>query len=402
MKHKIKPLDIIMLLILVISIGIFLYPFIQNQLNTIIDQKVINIYQNQANNENSIQRKKMQEQQAENEKLAAEKSAPGLSAFNNAIENTENKKKVPIDYYTSNTIGVLYIPKIKVKLPIFNKTNDTLLNKGASLLEGSSYPSHDNSAHSVISAHRGLPEAKLFTDLPKLEIGDEFFIEINDEKLAYKVIETRVIEPTDTDALVIQDDKNLVTLLTCTPYMINTHRLIVTGEQIPYQPKYDQAIQNISKWQKYQLILTSLAIFVLLAIVSFILIKWYRRFLISKKEYAVELILLNKKQQPLSFQKVILRPKSKNKKSIHLSSDEKGQVKVPSLTGGTYYLSLTKGRYKKAQPVKLRIKRVKDSHFKAKVTNKKQNYHLSINDQNPVSVITYQKNHLNKNKNNKK
>ncbi|WP_311744730.1 class C sortase, partial [Staphylococcus pseudintermedius] len=142
------------------------------------------------------------------------------------------------------TIGIVNIPKIKIKLPIFDTTNDLFLAKGTSLLEGTSYPTGGKSTHAVISGHRGLPSAKLFTDLPDLKKGDVFFIEINKRTLAYEIDQLKVVEPTETEDLLIEKDKDLVTLLTCTPYMINSHRLLVRGHRIPYTPKMAKNLQR--------------------------------------------------------------------------------------------------------------------------------------------------------------
>ncbi|MDT0901799.1 class C sortase, partial [Staphylococcus pseudintermedius] len=127
---------------------------------------------------------------------------------------------------------------------MFDTTNDLFLAKGTSLLEGTSYPTGGKSTHAVISGHRGLPSAKLFTDLPDLKKGDVFFIEINKRTLAYEIDQLKVVEPTETEDLLIEKDKDLVTLLTCTPYMINSHRLLVRGHRIPYTPKMAKNLQR--------------------------------------------------------------------------------------------------------------------------------------------------------------
>ncbi len=119
------------------------------------------------------------------------------------------------------------------------------------MLEGTSYPTGGKSTHAVLSSHRGLPQAKLFTDLPKLVLGDTFLIEINKSiQHDIKSINIKTVEPTDTDDLRIEPDKDLVTLLTCTPYMINSHRLLVRGHRIPYSP--EQAENATKKVQNQQ------------------------------------------------------------------------------------------------------------------------------------------------------
>lgn len=400
MKHKIKLLDILMISILIGSILVFLYPFVQNQLNTFLDQKVINHYQEKANKENKNDREKIiKEQEKKNNALAKEKSSPGLKAFNQAVEEEKDSKKVPLDYYNQHTLGVLYIPSIKVKLPIFDQTNDTLLQKGASLLEGSSYPSKEGSIHSVLSAHRGLPEAKLFTDLPKMTIGDTFFIEINGETLAYEVIETTVVEPTETDSLTIKDGQNLVTLLTCTPYMINTHRLLVTGKQVPYvAEKNDQEIQSISKWESIHLIILILGILAIVLLTALVLATWIKRKMISNRLYSLHLEFLNKKKKPLQNEKILLIPNSKKKKPISLTLDPLGRVKHSDIPGGKYSLKVVTGKYQKAQPIQLSIKKVKATHFTVAAKNKKQNYQITIQEIKGKTRLTYKKNRTNKKK----
>ena len=132
----------------------------------------------------------------------------------------------------SGVIGYVKIEKIGVELPIYHGTSDAVLNIGVGHLEGSSLPVGGESTHSVMSAHRGLPSAKLFTDLDRLEFGDTFQITILDQVLTYQVDQVKVITPREIDDLQIADGKDYCTLFTCTPYGINTHRLLVRGIRI--------------------------------------------------------------------------------------------------------------------------------------------------------------------------
>ena len=129
-------------------------------------------------------------------------------------------------------IGYLKIQRIGVELPIYHGTSEDVLNKGVGHLEGSSLPVGGESTHCVMSAHRGLPGAKLFTDLDRLEIGDTFQITVLDQVLTYRVDFIKVIEPTDISDLQIVEGEDYCTLFTCTPYGINTHRLLVRGVRI--------------------------------------------------------------------------------------------------------------------------------------------------------------------------
>ena len=132
----------------------------------------------------------------------------------------------------TSIIGYVKIDKIGVELPIYHGTTDEVLNKGVGHLEGSSLPVGGESTHSVMSAHRGLPSAKLFTDLDRLELGDTFQIIILDQILTYQVDQIKIITPREIEDLMIVEGMDYCTLFTCTPYGINTHRLLVRGIRI--------------------------------------------------------------------------------------------------------------------------------------------------------------------------
>ena len=132
----------------------------------------------------------------------------------------------------TSIIGYVKIDKIGVELPVYHGTSEEVLNRGVGHLEGTSLPVGGENTHSVMSAHRGLPSAKLFTDLDRLEPGDTFQITVLDQVLTYQVDQIKVITPREIDDLQIADGKDYCTLFTCTPYGINTHRLLVRGIRI--------------------------------------------------------------------------------------------------------------------------------------------------------------------------
>lgn len=144
----------------------------------------------------------------------------------------------------TGVMGSIEIPKINVDLPIYHGSSDEVLSTAVGHLEGSGFPVGGTNTRAVLTGHRGLPNSKLFTRLDELAVGDLFFIHVLDETLAYRVIETEVIEPDDADALKIVPERDLVTLLTCTPYGINTHRLLVTGERTAYEKAERDAIRS--------------------------------------------------------------------------------------------------------------------------------------------------------------
>lgn len=272
---KRKLLDLLMLFLLLSGIGILAYPFVSDALNNYLDQQIISHYQQQAVKENEAVMAKIQENMTKkNQQLAKKGGNPGVDPF--------TKKKEPVKkdrtYFEKHTIGILTIPKINVNLPIFDQTTMKLLEKGACLLEGTSYPIGGKSTHAVLSSHSGLSQAKLFTNLPQLKIKDHFYIEINGQYLAYQVDQIKTVEPTETEALQIQEDQDLVTLVTCTPYMINSHRLLVRGHRIVVEPEeIKESLEKVKQAKCTAFLLVSGLIGVLLLLFLVILIKFLKK-----------------------------------------------------------------------------------------------------------------------------
>jgi sortase A len=177
-------------------------------------------------------------------------------------------------------MGYIEIPKISVKLAIYHGIGTDALENGCGHIEGTSLPIGGIGNHAVISAHRGLPSAKLFTDLDQLEIGDLFYITVLDEKLAYKVDQIKTVLPEETEDLAIEDDKDLVTLVTCTPYGVNTHRLLVRGERTEYVEEEDSTTSGIilrnpleGTDRSQRLLVTGLLVFIVVLILMGIIMK---------------------------------------------------------------------------------------------------------------------------------
>ena len=193
----------------------------------------------------------------------------------------EMEEEQPQDYYSllasdgSGIMAFLDIPEIAVHLPVYHGTSEDVLERGVGHLEYSSLPVGGKNTHAVLSAHTGLNSAKLFTDLIDLKEGDLFFLHVLGDILAYQVCEVNVVEPSDTEKLTIQKGRDLVTLITCTPYGINSHRLLVTGERIPYtqqaheEAEREKGQQPDSLWmQAYkEAVLIGLSMVLLLALI---------------------------------------------------------------------------------------------------------------------------------------
>ena len=172
-------------------------------------------------------------------------------------------------------MGYIEIPAINIDLPIYHGTTGAAMEKGAGHMEGTSLPVGGIGTHAVISAHSGMAGAKLFTDLDKLELGDVFFITVCNEKLAYEVDNIAVVEPTDIDLIRIDTQQDYVTLLTCTPYGVNTHRLLVRGHRVEMAEEAiaeveEKAEPAASTWmERYeQGILIGIAIFLGLLLIA--------------------------------------------------------------------------------------------------------------------------------------
>ncbi|MCQ2468599.1 MAG: class C sortase [Ruminococcus sp.] len=225
MKKK-SAANIILVITLLIGIGLLLYPSISEYINSKNQSKVIESYNDAIEN---ISEEKMKDVIAEahryNEKLAATKDAfykPYLvDGYYSAL-----------DVDGTGVMGYVSIDKIKVELPIYHTVDENVLQIAAGHLPGSSLPVGGESTHAVISGHRGLPSAKLFSDLDKLEIGDTFRITVLNEIYTYQVDKITTVRPNEVEELQIKNGKDYCTLFTCTPYGINTHRLLVRGERI--------------------------------------------------------------------------------------------------------------------------------------------------------------------------
>lgn len=149
-----------------------------------------------------------------------------------------------LDISGTGMMGYVTIKKINQELPVFHGTSDSVLSIAAGHYQGSSLPVGGESTHSVVSAHRGLPTAVLFTHLDRMEIGDTFYFTILDRTITYEVDQIRIVEPQDTSLVEIEEGKDYCTLLTCTPYGINTQRLLVRGHQIDASQKRNIYIAN--------------------------------------------------------------------------------------------------------------------------------------------------------------
>lgn len=204
---------------------------------------------------------------------------------------TEKEKEGIAEYArmleVKEKLGFVEIPKIDTNLPIYAGTSNEVLNKGVGHLEGTSLPIGGKSTHTVLTAHRGLPSARLFRDLDKLQKGDIFYVHNIQTVLAYEVDQILTVDPSNFDPVLVADGEDYATLLTCTPYMINSHRLLVRGHRVPYvAPVKEDSRTLISLGLEYRDIL---AFTIPLSVVLFVLMLYsrsdYRKALRRYREY---------------------------------------------------------------------------------------------------------------------
>ena len=274
---KKRKTTIIMTLFFFIGLLTLLYPTLSNYYNEKMQVKTIYNYENILNEADKIDFDKLKSDAQEyNEKLVSLKE-PLLT-----YDTLTNYKEL-LNVNNDGMIGYITIDKIKVELPIYHGTSNEVLNSSVGHLEGSSLPIGGLGTHSVLSAHRGLPSSKLFTDLDKLDIGDTFKITVLDETLTYEIDKITIVKPSDRSELKINSDEDYITLLTCTPYGINTHRLLVRGKRIEGLIKNTYITTEAFKINKLIVIpLVSLPIILLLMII--LLIKPVKKINIKKYE----------------------------------------------------------------------------------------------------------------------
>lgn len=218
---------ILLVLILLTGVSLLLYPTVSDYWNSFHQSQAIASYvEAVAEIDNTDYEKMWQEAVAYNEKLK-----DNSGRWTPTDEELEEYERL-LNVSDTGIMGYIEIPKIKVSLPIYHGTDEAILQIAIGHIPGSSLPVGGKGTHCVVSGHRGLPSAKLFTDLDQLEEGDLFMMRILDETLTYEVDQVRIVEPEELSDLEIDEDKDLCTLVTCTPYGINSHRLLVRGHRV--------------------------------------------------------------------------------------------------------------------------------------------------------------------------
>lgn len=226
MKKK-KKTNALLVVILILGVCIVLYPTVSNYYNSFHSSRAIASYaESVADMDNEAYERLW------NEAVEYNRSRVGLDNPLYMSESDMETYRSILDVSGTGVMGYINIPKIDVELPIYHTTEESVLQIAVGHLEGTSLPVGGESSHCVLSGHRGLPSAKLFTHLDRLEEGDIFYMQILDETLSYEVDQIRIVLPTEVDDLRIEEGQDLCTLVTCTPYGINSHRLLVRGHRV--------------------------------------------------------------------------------------------------------------------------------------------------------------------------
>ncbi|MGI6721872.1 MAG: class C sortase [Anaerovoracaceae bacterium] len=261
-KKRIRKSTIGIIILLLAGLSILLYPMVSNLWNTHREKQLVSVYKSEVSDRHQNREREFAKARAYNRELRP-KTVPDAFAARAGHRSAAYEKL--LNPMGNGMMGYVTIPSIKVQLPVYHYTTKSVLEKGAGHLLGSSLPVGGKGTHTVISAHRGLPSAKMFTDLDQLEKGDVFELHVLNRVLAYQVDQIKVVKPTRTKALARVPGKDYATLLTCTPYGVNSHRLLVRGHRIPYDP--DRPVKIHHNWKRVMMMLLCVAAGLALAFV---------------------------------------------------------------------------------------------------------------------------------------
>lgn len=261
---------ILIILVFIVGLGVLIYPVLSEFINARNHSSAVAGYSDAVNKLSEIDYQQLLDQ--------AQQYNEDLSANQYRYDNTEEANlayESNLRLSNSDVMGYIEIPKIDVKLPFYHGTDQAVLQVGVGHLQGSSLPVGGISSHAVLSGHRGLPSAKLFTNLDQIELGDTFTIYTLNMMLTYQVDQIEVVEPEEAEGLNIVPGGDYITLVTCTPYGVNTHRLLVRGVRIanPVVPETETIVpvSNNRYYDNYLLAILLAALIVLIIILGFLL-----------------------------------------------------------------------------------------------------------------------------------
>ena len=270
---------IIALVLIVVGLGVLLYPVVATQWNNVLQAKAAEEY---SKLESKVPPEQLRTAWEDAQRYNAELGDISVGdAWTSSDDVNDPAYQRYLRYLSvladTSVMGRIVIPSINSDLPIYHGTSDEALNRGVGHLYGTDLPvggiGNGEGRHSALSAHTGLQNATLWDNLVKVKKGDAFYISAGGEKLKYEVHDIRIVEPSDTSSLTREPGQDLVTLITCTPYGVNTHRLLVTGHQVPMDPSDSEVFDgNNLQWQWWMWAILAAA-----ALIIALLIAWLRK-----------------------------------------------------------------------------------------------------------------------------
>lgn len=260
-----------LILIFLVGLSMVLYPSVSNYYNSLHQTRYIAAYEEQVQNISDVQKQELRDQASQyNQTLVGRKNV----RFTLKEEELETYSSL-LNPEDTGVMGFLDIPKLHLRLSVYHGISSEVLRTGVGHIPGSSLPVGGEGSHCVLSGHRGLPSARLFTDLDQLKPGDIFYLHVLGEVLAYEVDQLRVVEPGDLSELAITPGKDYCTLVTCTPYGINTDRLLVRGVRTVYRPAVRVEAEAAILDSMYVLPVIAVPVFIVLLVL--LLVKYKKR-----------------------------------------------------------------------------------------------------------------------------
>ena len=269
---KIKISTIVLILIFLVGLSLLLYPTVSNYWNALHQSQAIVEYSRRVEEMDGELYEKLWNEAIEYNRVLADRS----DRFEMTRADRQEYESL-LNVSGNGIMGYIEVPAINCSLPIYHGTNEAVLQTSIGHLEGSSLPTGGAGTHCVVSGHRGLPSARLFTDLDKLTEGDIFILKVLDQTLTYEVDQILTVDPYDLSALAIDPQQDYCTLVTCTPYGINTHRLLVRGHRVENRTQTQDITEARDISQVNPVLILSLAAGVIIILIIILLVRARRK-----------------------------------------------------------------------------------------------------------------------------
>lgn len=281
MRLKIDKRTLAFVFIFLIGLSILLYPVVSSTWNQYLANQLISNYDNEiAQIEPEELNSALEAAGTYNGRMLPKDVPDAFSIRDNAYDK---EYEALLNLTGDGVMGYIEIPSVDARSPIYHYTYEDVLQKGVGHLFGSSMPVGGSGTHAVLTAHRGLPNNKLFSDLDKVVVGDKFFIKICGETFAYQVDQIEIVEPDQTQGLALFEGKDYVTLVTCTPYGVNTHRILCRGYRVPYVPGEEEGIRTRA-WVNMNILMGLIGALVGILVALVLTIKFRRGGFVQKDE----------------------------------------------------------------------------------------------------------------------